>query len=56
LAAFCDGRVLFMSDALSEVFFVQLMTVGDIRSDAGRRYEGGTNLLQDKLFNAKELE
>ncbi|MDR3232874.1 MAG: DUF1559 domain-containing protein [Planctomycetaceae bacterium] len=56
LAAFCDGRAWFLNGNISEVLFVQLMTVSDIRSDAGRRYDGGANLLQGQMFSPKGLE
>jgi len=53
VVSFCDSNVRTISQDIDEVVFVQLMTAGDARSDAGWRFPPGVgqNFLEGKLFN-----
>ncbi|GHT46092.1 hypothetical protein FACS189454_06650 [Planctomycetales bacterium] len=52
--AFCDGSVRPLSDSISETVLVQLMTVSDAESDAGKRTDP-KNFLQDKLLDPQDV-
>jgi len=56
VASFCDGSVRNINWDIDEHVFVQLMTAGDRRSDAGWRFDAGENFLQGRLFDAKDLK
>ena len=52
VVSFCDGSIRRLNEKTDESLFVQLMTAGDVQSDAGWRLGGGeTNFLEGKLFN-----
>ena len=54
IISFCDGNVRRINDSISEVVFVQLMTAGDVQSDAGWRFPTGEpdrNFLEGQLLN-----
>ena len=58
VASFCDGAIRKLNLDINEVVFVQLMTAGDVQSDAGWRFPSGNdkNLLDGKLFDAQVLK
>ena len=56
VASFCDGSVRNIKWDIDEHVFVQLMTASDRRSDAGWQFPSGSNFLQGKLFDAKDLK
>ena len=55
VASFCDGKVQKINTGIDETVFVQLMTVSDTQSDAGKPIQGATNFLQGKLFDPGTL-
>jgi prepilin-type N-terminal cleavage/methylation domain-containing protein len=59
VSAFCDGNVRALSENIDEVTFVQLMTVSDAQSDAGRKIPNGggvRNFLEGRFFDPKSVE
>ena len=57
VASFCDGSVRRISEEITEIVFVQLMTSGDRQSDAGKHIPvpGATNFLEGRLFDGRVL-
>jgi prepilin-type N-terminal cleavage/methylation domain-containing protein len=57
VASFCDGNVRRITQDIEEVVFVQLMTAGDLQSDAGWSFGDPQekNFLEGRLFDGRVL-